>query len=67
MAIPDFSAWGQPAGVPAGIADMNVLSQTNARNALLPGELALQQGQIEAQPTELALKREELRRFLRRL
>lgn len=43
----DFSEWGGGGGVSTAINDLNTMSQTNARDALLPGQLA-------AQPVDLA-------------
>jgi hypothetical protein len=52
--------FGAPAGISQAIGDMNQLSQMSARNfgvareqQLLPGELALQQGQIAQQPVDM--------------
>lgn len=45
--------WGAPGGISQAIGDQNVLSQTQARDAMLPGAIQLQQGQINKQPYEI--------------
>jgi len=58
--------YGAPAGISQAIGDANTLSAMSARNfqsaaaqQLLPGELALQQGQIAMQPLERFFKTAE--------
>jgi len=49
----DFSEWGGGGGVSSAIADQGIMSQTNARNAMLPGALQLQQAEIQMQPAKM--------------